>query len=86
MAAGRMCGTSKVASKAASNKIVFTGVGYCADPNVRNTPRSVLFCVDIEDRSEPDGIIPVRSVRERNFPLRGKSFSNESGSAVFVKR
>jgi hypothetical protein len=44
--------------KAPANKIVFTGVGDWADPNGRRTPRSVLFRVDIEDRSEPGGYHP----------------------------
>jgi hypothetical protein len=44
--------------KAPANKIVFTGVGDWADPNGRREPRSVLFRVDIEDRSEPGGYHP----------------------------
>jgi hypothetical protein len=44
--------------KAPANKIVFTGVGDWADPNGRREPRSVLFRVDIEDRSEPGGFHP----------------------------
>jgi len=44
--------------KAPANKIVFTGVGDWADPNGRRTPRSVIFRVDIEDRSEPGGYHP----------------------------
>jgi hypothetical protein len=44
--------------KASANKIVFTGVGDWADPNGRRARRSVLFRVDIEDRSEPGGYHP----------------------------
>jgi hypothetical protein len=44
--------------RAPANKIVFTGVGDWADPNGRREPRSVLFRVDIEDRSEPGGFHP----------------------------
>jgi hypothetical protein len=44
--------------KAPANKIVFTGVGDWADPNGRREGRSVLFRVDIEDRSEPGGYHP----------------------------
>jgi len=43
---------------APANKIVFTGVGDWADPNGRRAPRSTLFRVDIEDRSEPGGSHP----------------------------
>jgi len=44
--------------RAPANKIVFTGVGDWAVENGRRTPRSVLFRVDIEDRSEPGGYFP----------------------------
>ena len=37
------------------NKAVFTGVGDWSAPNGLREPRSVLFRVDIEDRSEPGG-------------------------------
>ncbi len=44
--------------KAPANKIAFSGVGNYALTNGRRTPRSVLFRVDIEDRSEPGGSHP----------------------------
>jgi hypothetical protein len=47
---------------APANKIVFTGVGDWADPNGRRAPRSTLFRVDIEDRSEPGGSHPKGAV------------------------
>jgi hypothetical protein len=43
---------------APANKITFTGVGNYAEPNGRREGRSVLFRVDIEDRSEPGGYHP----------------------------
>jgi hypothetical protein len=44
--------------KAPANKIVFTGVGDYTETKGRRIPRSVLFRVDIEDRSEPGGSHP----------------------------
>jgi len=43
---------------APSNKIVFTGIGDYAETQGRRTPVSVLFRVDVEDRSEPGGSHP----------------------------
>jgi hypothetical protein len=43
---------------APSNKIAFTGIGDYAETKGRRTPVSVLFRVDVEDRSEPGGSHP----------------------------
>jgi hypothetical protein len=52
----RICGPEP--RKAPSNKIAFSGVGNYVLTNGRRVPRSVLFRVDIEDRSEPGGSHP----------------------------
>jgi hypothetical protein len=44
--------------RAPANKIAFTGVGDYALTKGRRDPRTVLFRVDIEDRSEPGGSHP----------------------------
>ncbi len=43
---------------APANKIAFTGVGDWTDEKGGRAPRSVLFRVDLEDRSEPGGSHP----------------------------
>jgi hypothetical protein len=43
---------------APANKIAFTGIGDWACPNGNRGPRTCLFRVDIEDRSEPGGSHP----------------------------
>jgi hypothetical protein len=52
----RPCGPEP--RKAPANKITFSGVGDYTLTNGRRTPRSVIFRVDIEDRSEPGGSHP----------------------------
>ncbi len=52
----RVCGPEP--RKAPANKICFSGVGDYVLTSGRRTPRSVLFRVDIEDRSEPGGSHP----------------------------
>jgi hypothetical protein len=52
----RICGPEP--RSAGANKIAFSGVGNYVLTNGRRTPRSVLFRVDIEDRSEPGGSKP----------------------------
>lgn len=49
----RICGPEP--RPAPANKICFSGVGNYTLTSGRRTPRSVLFRVDIEDRSEPGG-------------------------------
>jgi hypothetical protein len=60
---GKVCNPDNKAAgplprPAPANKIVFTGIGDYALTNGRRTPRSVLFRVDLEDRSEPGGSHP----------------------------
>jgi len=55
-AGDRVCGPEP--RKAPANKICFSGVGDYTLTNGRRTPRSTLFRVDIEDRSEPGGAHP----------------------------
>ncbi len=52
----RTCGPEP--RRAGANKIAFSGVGNYTLTNGRRTPRSVLFRIDIEDRSEPGGSKP----------------------------
>jgi hypothetical protein len=52
----RTCGPEP--RRAPANKIAFSGVGNYTLTNGRRTPRSVLFRIDIEDRSEPGGSKP----------------------------
>jgi hypothetical protein len=49
----RICGPEP--RRAPANKITFSGVGDYALNTGNRQPRSVLFRVDIEDRSEPGG-------------------------------
>jgi len=55
----RICGPEP--RPAPANKICFSGVGDYTLTNGRRVPRSVLFRVDIEDRSEPGGAHPKGS-------------------------
>jgi len=52
----RPCGPEP--RKAPANKITFSGVGDYVLTKGRRTPRSVIFRVDLEDRSEPGGSHP----------------------------
>jgi hypothetical protein len=52
----RTCGPEP--RRAPANKITFSGVGDYVLTKGRRTPRSVIFRVDIEDRSEPGGSHP----------------------------
>jgi hypothetical protein len=49
----RICGPEP--RRAPANKICFSGVGDYAETNGKRDRRSVVFRVDIEDRSEPGG-------------------------------
>src|SRR5205814_10013452 len=49
----RICGPEP--RRAPDNKICFTGVGDYAMTNGKRAKRSVIFRVDVEDRSEPGG-------------------------------
>jgi len=60
---GDMCNPNDRASgplprKAPANKIAFSGIGDYALTKGKKEPQSVLFRVDIEDRSEPGGAHP----------------------------
>jgi hypothetical protein len=55
----RVCGPEP--RSAPANKICFSGVGDYTLTNGRRVPRSVVFRVDIEDRSEPGGAHPKGS-------------------------
>jgi uncharacterized repeat protein (TIGR01451 family) len=52
----RICGPEP--RRAPANKITFSGVGDYVITRGRRIPRSVIFRVDIEDRSEPGGSHP----------------------------
>ena len=52
----RVCGPEP--RRAPANKICFSGVGNYTMSNGRRTPQSVVFRVDLEDRSEPGGAHP----------------------------
>ncbi|MEO5802719.1 MAG: hypothetical protein ABIR24_04255 [Verrucomicrobiota bacterium] len=53
--AGNSNGCGPEPRKASANKVAFSGVGNYTLTNGRRTPRTVLFRVDLEDRSEPGG-------------------------------
>jgi uncharacterized repeat protein (TIGR01451 family) len=60
---GRLCNPNDRACgpeprPAGANKLTFSGVGDYTLTNGRRTPRTVVFRVDIEDRSEPGGSHP----------------------------
>jgi hypothetical protein len=52
----RICGPEP--RRAPANKICFSGVGNYTMSNGKKTPQSVVFRVDLEDRSEPGGAFP----------------------------
>lgn len=52
----RICGPEP--RRAPANKICFSGVGNYTMSNGKKAPQSVVFRVDLEDRSEPGGAFP----------------------------
>jgi hypothetical protein len=68
----RTCGPEP--RRAPANAICFSGVGNYAETNGKRAPRSVVFRVDVQDRSEPggtNGTAPPDRYRLRLWFLNG---------------